>query len=95
MAEGKHKEADDTYGWKPPKQVPKCLMHKLQEIEVTDLWRRKAEGEVMKYLLENGKALTKVMISFEEDGIGEEIDEDTIQDFPRASESMILKTSDK
>ncbi|MBA0801267.1 hypothetical protein Gohar_011642 [Gossypium harknessii] len=73
MAEGKHKEADDTYGWKPPK---------------------KAEGEVVKYLLENGKTLAKMKISFEEDGISDEIDEDTIENFPRASESMILKISD-
>ncbi|MBA0740561.1 hypothetical protein Gogos_013756 [Gossypium gossypioides] len=95
MAEGKHKEADDTYGWKPPKQVPECLMDKLKEIEVRNLWRRKAEGEVVKYLLENGKTLAKMKISFEEDGISDEIDEDTIENFPRASESMILKISDK
>ncbi|PPD87924.1 hypothetical protein GOBAR_DD15112 [Gossypium barbadense] len=94
MAEGKHKEADDTYGWKPPKQVPECLMDKLKEIEVRNLWRRKAEGEVVKYLLENGKTLAKMKISFEEDGISDEIDEDTIENFPRASESMILKISD-
>ncbi|MBA0588584.1 F-box/FBD/LRR-repeat protein At3g52680 [Gossypium raimondii] len=94
MAEGKHKEADDTYGWKPPKQVPECLMDKLKEIEVRNLWRRKAEGEVVKYLLENGKTLAKMKISFEEDGISDEIDEATIENFPRASESMILKISD-
>ncbi|MBA0669763.1 hypothetical protein Goklo_024730, partial [Gossypium klotzschianum] len=85
MAEGKHKEADDTYGWKPPKQVPECLMDKLKEIEERNLWRRKAEGEV-KYLLENGKTLAKTKISFEEDGISDEIDEETIENFPRASE---------
>ncbi|KAG4185169.1 hypothetical protein ERO13_A09G213658v2 [Gossypium hirsutum] len=94
IAEGKHKEADDTYGWKPPKQVPECLMDRLKNIEVRNLWRRKSECEVVKYLLENGKALEKMRISFEEDGISDEIDEDTIENFPRASESMILKISD-
>ncbi|KAK5804936.1 hypothetical protein PVK06_032588 [Gossypium arboreum] len=51
---------DDSYDWNQPKQVPECLMHKLEEIKVRNLWRRKADGEVVKYLLEIGKALKKI-----------------------------------
>ncbi|KAH1089442.1 hypothetical protein J1N35_016699, partial [Gossypium stocksii] len=70
--EENHEEGDvvdDSYDWNQPKQVTECLMHKLEEIKVRNLWRRKADGEVVKYLLENGKALKKMNIKFDEDSI--------------------------
>ncbi|CAB4277160.1 unnamed protein product [Prunus armeniaca] len=50
--------------WDPPKLVATCLSSHLKTICIRRFWARKVQMEVVKYLLENGHLLDKMIIMY-------------------------------
>ncbi|CAL2253516.1 unnamed protein product [Prunus armeniaca] len=50
--------------WDPPRLVATCLSSHLKTICIRRFWARKVQMEVVKYLLENGHLLDKMIIMY-------------------------------
>nr|XP_027063523.1 putative F-box/FBD/LRR-repeat protein At5g44950 [Coffea arabica] len=56
-----------SYSWKPPQNVPECLLFSLKNVEIRRITGRvEEEVKLLKYFLENALVLEKITICYEE-----------------------------
>ena len=80
------------FGWTEPQETPTCLLSHLETILMTGFKGQDEELKLLKYFLENGKALKKVMIQCRYLAIQEERNIlKGLAMFPRASKTCQIE----
>ena len=80
------------FGWTEPQETPACLLSHLETILMTGFKGQDEELKLLKYFLENGKVLKKVMIRCRYLAIQEERNIlKGLASFPRASETCQIE----